>query len=193
MNIGIDIDDTLTYSHELRLSYGQEFDYKNFGGSKLKNPNGRDTMDIFSWDEETDMKLWWEILSNQEKHNSPRPFAKEIIKKMRKDGHKVFIISARDEKYFKAPYEESKKWLDDSDIEYDDILIACKEKGKACKELNINVFLDDNEQNCIEVADRGIQAFIFDNVFNQNLLDKRIKRVYSFVQFYSEINKILKY
>lgn len=188
MNIGIDIDDTLTYSHELRLAYGQKFDYKNFGGSKLKNSNGRDTMDIFSWDEETDMKLWWEILSKAEKSNAPRPFAKEMIKKLREDGHKIFIISARDEKYFKKPYEESKQWLDDNAIEYDKIIIECKEKGKTCKELGINVFLDDKEENCIEVANEGIQAFIFDNVFNQNFNDARIKRVHSFVQFYYEIN-----
>ena len=190
MNIGIDIDDTLTYAHELRLTYGQKFDYENFDGNSLKDPNGRDTMDMFSWNEETDMKLWWGTLSKAEASNKARPFAKETLSKLRKEGHKIFIISARDEKYFKAPYEESKKWLDDNGIEYDKIILACKGKGKTCKELGINAFLDDKEENCIEVANEGIEAFIFDNVFNQNLVDARIKRVHSFVQFYYEIRKL---
>jgi len=189
MNIGIDIDDTITYAHELRLAYGQKFDFENFEGNSLKDPNGRDTMNMFSWDEETDMKLWWGSLSTAEASNNPRPFAKEIISKLRKEGHKIYIISARDEKYFKAPYEDSKKWLDNNGIEYDEIIIACKEKGKTCKELGINAFLDDKEENCIEVSNEGIKAFIFDNVFNQNLADTRIKRVHSFVEFYYEISK----
>ena len=135
MNIGIDIDDTLTNAHELRLTYGQKFDYENFGGEKLKNPNGRDTMDIFSWDFETDMKLWWESLGIAEQNNNARPFASEITKRLRQEGHKIYIITARTEDYFKSPYEDSKKWLNNNNIEFDDIIIGCKNKGIACEKL----------------------------------------------------------
>ena len=60
MNIGIDIDDTLTNSHENRLAYGQKFDYEKLNGKNLINPYGRDTIEIFNWSEKNDFRLWFE-------------------------------------------------------------------------------------------------------------------------------------
>ena len=190
MNIGIDIDDTITFAHELRLTYGQKYDYENFNGTKLKNVDGRDTMDIFSWDEETDMKLWWGSLGEAEKNNQARPFAAEIIRKLRNEGNKIYIISSRDEKYFKKPYEETENWLKNNGIEYDELLLGNHDKGKICKEKDIDIFLDDKEAHCISVANEGIQTFIFDNVFNRNATDKRIKRIHSFIEFYNTLKNI---
>ncbi len=190
MKIGIDIDDTLTYAHELRLTYGQKFDYEQRDGKSLKNPNGRDTTDIFNWDEETDLKLWWGALGKAEKENNPREFAKEVIHKLRSRGHIIYIISARDRKYFKDPYEESKEWLEKNQIEYDELIVECKQKGKYCKQIGIDAFLDDKEENCEALHNEGIKTFLFDNVFNQNVVNKNITRVYSFIQFYYEICKL---
>lgn len=187
MKIGIDIDDTLTYAHGLRLAYGQKFDYEQRNGKSLKNPNGRDTTDIFDWDEETDLQLWWGSLSKAERENKPREFAKEVIQNLRENGHSIYIISARDKQYFKNPYEESKEWLEKNEIAYDKLIVECKQKAKYCKQIGVEVFLDDKEQNCEALEKEGIKTFLFDNVFNQNVTNKNITRVYSFVQFYYEI------
>jgi len=193
MNIGIDIDDTLTYSHENRLAYGQKFDYEKLNGKNLINPYGQNTMDIFNWTEKTDFRLWFEEgLYEAEKNYPPRPFAKQVINDLWLEGHKIYIISSRGKEWFENPYEESKEWLDKNEIKYDKIFVETDDKAKMCKELNIDVFIDDTPLKCLEVANTGVTTFIFDNIFNKDFRDVRIKHVYTWIQFYHEIKKIIK-
>ena len=44
------------------------------------------------------------------------------------------------------------------------------------------MFLDDKEENCEALQNEGIKTFLFDNVFNHNIINKN-----SFIQFYYEI------
>lgn len=80
MNIGIDLDDTMTNNRELQLAYGQRFDYEKLKENNFVNPNGKLLEDIFNWSTETAMRMWKEEgLYEAFKTCSPRPFAKEVI------------------------------------------------------------------------------------------------------------------
>lgn len=50
MNLGIDIDDTLTNLQPIIFSNAQKYDYENFGGKSLKDPYGYDIFEMFSWE-----------------------------------------------------------------------------------------------------------------------------------------------
>ena len=193
MNIGLDIDDTLTNSHENRLAYGQKFDYEKLSGKNLINPYGRDTIEIFNWSEKNDFRLWFEEgLYEAEKNYPPRPFAKQVINDLWQDGHKIFIISSRNKVWFHEPYEESKEWLEKNEIKYDQLFVEVEDKAKLCKELDIDVFMDDEPLKCLEVANVGVKTFIYDNIFNKDFRDVRIKHIYTWIQFYHEIKNKLK-
>ena len=45
--------------------------------------------------------------------------------------------------------------------------------------------------NCLGVANVGVKTYIFDNSFNQDFKDVRIKHIYTWIQFKNELKKIL--
>ena len=80
---------------------------------------------------------------NITKKAKPREDVVDVIKKLRKDGHKIYIITARDSEFHNDPYELSKTWLDKNNIEYDKLIVNARDKVKICKEQNVNIFIDD--------------------------------------------------
>ena len=73
----------------------------------------------------------------------PRNNAIETINRLRKEGHKIIIITARDSEFHDNPYLLSKNWLDKNNIEYDKLIVNAREKGTICKNENIDLFIDD--------------------------------------------------
>ena len=43
-------------------------------------------------------------------------------------------------------------------IEYDKIIVNAREKGKVCKKEQIDVFIDDQLNNCLDIEKEGIQT-----------------------------------
>lgn len=59
-------------------------------------------------------------------------------------------------------------------------------------DLNVDIFIDDKPLNCLAVANTGIKTFIFDNTYNQDFRDVRIKHIYTWIQFKNEVKKYIK-
>lgn len=108
----------------------------------------------------------------------------EVIKKLRKLGHEVFIITARDSEFHDNPYLLSKNWLDKNNIEYDKLIVNAREKGMVCKREKIDIFIDDQLNNCIDVSKENIQTIRISND------DKVYKNVVSLTNW-NEIYKFI--
>ena len=94
----------------------------------------------------------------------PRENAINVIRNLRKEGHKIYIITARDNEFHDDPYILSKTWLDKNKIEYDKLIVNARKKAQVCKQENIDLFIDDQLHNCIDIMTEGIQAIrITDN------------------------------
>jgi len=171
VNIGIDIDNTLTEVQE-ELNHAA-YQYAIKLGKNIKNDenpfedikNNGDTYKKkfrFSYDElKYFLKNIQEEITNKAK---PRTNAVETIKRLRENGHKIFIITARDSEFHDNPYLLSKNWLDKNNIEYDKLIVNAREKGTVCKNENIDLFIDDQLNNCLDVEKEGIQTIrISDN------------------------------
>lgn len=165
MNIGIDIDNTITeVQEELNKA---AYDYAIKLGKNIENAdnpledikNNGDTYKKkfqFSYDElKYFLKNIQEEITNKAK---PRDNAVEVINRLKQDGHKIFIITARDNEFHDDPYLLSKNWLDKNNIEYDHIIVNAREKGIVCKNENIDLFIDDQLNNCVDVEKEGIQT-----------------------------------
>ena len=94
MNIGIDLDGVLTNFNEFCMSYGTKY-ASEIGKGKIVNSKGYESIEIFSWDRQTDMEFWQKYNSQYALEEKPRPFAKEVLDKFKKEGHKIYIITAR--------------------------------------------------------------------------------------------------
>lgn len=115
----------------------------------------------------------------------PRPGAVEAIKKLREEGHEIYIITARDNEFHEDPYMLSKNWLDNNSIEYDKLIVNVREKAPLCKNEKIDIFIDDQLNNCLEVSKEGIKTIRFttdttgyENMVNINSWD----RVYQYIK-----------
>lgn len=201
MIIGIDIDNTLTEVQEELNKAAYEYAIKH--GKKVDasiilediNNNGEFYRENFkfSYDElKYFLKDIQEEIINKAK---PRENAVEIIRKLRSDGHKIYIVTARDSEFHDDPYTLSKVWLDKNNIEYDKIIVNARKKAPICIQENIDLFIDDQVNNCIEISKEGIQTIRISNDKQEikNILTiKNWKQIYEYIQK-NRIVKIINY
>lgn len=191
MRIGIDIDNTITdienqlneaaYNYAKQL--GKEID-KNIKVEDSKN-DGNVYQKIYKFTYEELKHFLGDIQEEITNNAIPRPGAVEAIKKLREEGHEIYIITARDNEFHEDPYMLSKNWLDNNSIEYDKLIVNVREKAPLCKNEKIDIFIDDQLNNCLEVSKEGIKTIRFatdttgyENMVNINSWD----RVYQYIK-----------
>ena len=113
MTIAIDIDDTIaqTTNHLMPLAL-------KFNSEVLHKENDIDeTVDFprcFNWTSE-ELGLFLKNVFEKEVLNIPIfNKANEYINLLRQDGHKIIIVSSRNEHQLSNPYDISKQWLNNN-------------------------------------------------------------------------------
>ena len=202
MRIGIDIDNTITKVQEELNNAAYEYAIKL--GKNIKNAenyfedikNNGDTYKKkfqFSYEElKYFLKNIQEEITNKAE---PRENAVETINRLRRDGHKIFIITARDSEFHDDPYILSENWLEKNNIEYDKLIVNAREKGTVCKNENIDLFIDDQLNNCVDVEREGIQTIRIsddDKKYTNIISLNNWKEIYKFISN-EKICKIVKF
>ena len=189
MNIGIDIDDTICKTGELLGAYALQFELERGFVMPENFAFQHNVEQMFGWTQDDWLEFKDKYLDLVHLKVQPKPLAKEVIDELKNDGHTIKIITAR---YHETPNSEriTRQWLKDQGINHDGLIFDCQEKEIGCRKESIDVFIDDNKENCLAVADAGIKTFIFDALWNQDFTDSRVKRVHVWPQFYQQIAKI---
>lgn len=194
MKIGIDIDNTLTEiqeklnkaAFEYAISLGKKIDNYDNPMEDIKN-NGDTYRKKFQFTYEELKYFLKDIQENITNNASPRANAKEVIDKLKKDGNEIYIITARDSEFHDDPYKYSKDWLDKNKIYYDKLIVNAREKSYVCKNEKIDLFIDDQLNNCLSVQNAGIQTImITDKTYNYD----KIKQLKDWNEIYNYINEM---
>ena len=192
MNIGIDLDDTLSNLGPYKREFAINYLNNNNIAYTIHNHNGYLFKDIFNWNTQEQDDFWWtcyeELLSTAPSHAN----AALVTQKLKQQGHHIYIITARSQEYHHQPYQESYDWLQKNQIAFDKLIIGCADKGQVCKEHNIDVFLDDYPPNVETTNQSGVLSVIFNAIHNTDFHNKDIKRVQNWDEFYSLIETISK-
>lgn len=192
MIIGIDIDDTITDLSDIFLKYATLYNKENEIDFKIDKTQW-DIDKAFGWNNDDFMKFskkYLEILLNEAK---PKKGCVDVINKLREDGHKIVIITARNSEELIAPYEFTKNWLELNNIGFDKLVVNSNKKEEDCINNKIDVFVDDRLENCEKVYEKlHIPVFLFDSVYNTNDKNSLIERVFSWEEVYSKIRSIQK-
>lgn len=196
MNIGIDIDDTISDTYNTMIPYAQKYtieDLKRSGdiNKKYETITHKYIQFMHGWNEKEDLGFWDKYYEEMVSAVKVKPFAREIMEKLHKD-NKIIIITARWEKENKTIQPITLKWLKDNKIPYDKIIFDSHDKLKIAKENDIDLFIDDSIKNCKDVSEGGIKTFIMDAMLNRTYSDEKITRVYSWPHIYQEYENILK-
>ena len=196
MNIGIDIDGVLLDLERFAIDYGTKFCIEENLNLKINIQEYWEKLK-FSWTEEQENKFWNKYIIKYFKQYQPREFASEIIKKLKKEGNKIYIITARNEEGL--PQEEygksqeiTKTWLNENNIEYDKLIFTPdSEKLEQCLKNNVEIMIEDSPTNIKNISEK-IPVIKYNCSYNENILGKNIITTYSWYQIYDIINKKMK-
>ncbi len=193
MRIGVDIDGVLTDIYNYMLDYGSKF-FIDLKGRHISNPNAYDSDEIFGATQAEDIEFWNSDF-NHYSWTAPRPFACEVLNRLKLEGHEICVITNRangeDSTFFSD--ESMKKivarWLKKYKLNYDKLIFSTGNKLAEIKENKIDVMIDDAPSNVLALS-KIIKVLCYDCRYNQNLEGKNITRVFSWYDIYDKIKNI---
>lgn len=189
MRIGIDIDGVLTDEYSFVLDYGTKY----FSEKKIKYKLHNDIYDnenIFEVTEKQYNDFWEKYIFYYSENILIRPFASEVIKRLKSDGNDIYIITSRSfttyENKYKAKMQNIvKEWLDKNNVVYDELIFS-KNKSDICKEKNIDIMIEDKPEN-ISLISKDRLVICYDHPYNNKLTNENIIRCYSWFDIYDKI------
>lgn len=143
MRIGIDIDDTITNSHDYVVSLKKKY-------LPQYNPNELLPDEVFK-------EFIYKYDSYISKYAPLKEGAQEAISQLKSRGHEIYIMSSRGN-YSKTAYEDSYNYLINHNIPFDKLLCNIGTKVEAVKEEKIDLFIDDNTKICDLLKESGINV-----------------------------------
>ena len=171
MNIGIDIDNVISNFNEVLLEEYLIHD-KEIGKCGIINKNAEYIRrGMFDWSEVEEKTFYKQNIERIVKKLNPIEGAKEYIDKLKQDGHKIYIITGRDNGEYSNPYDMTKDWLDKFGIYYDKLILtnAYKNdihgKSEKCIENNVDIMIDDSVNICMDSINYGIETLIMDTPY----------------------------
>lgn len=196
MRIGIDIDGVLTNIAEFNRNYGSKFCYENNIDYNVKTDN-YDLYKMFDISKEDGDVFWDEHLEFYSKTEDIRPFAKDIIKKLKEEGNEIYIITARyltnrDDEAGENMRNIVRNWLSEKGVVYDKLIFSKADMERKTDEINdneIDLMIEDNPQNINELSEI-IPVICYDTSYNKECHGNNIIRCYSWYDIYKKIKEI---
>lgn len=164
MRIGIDIDDTICDSW-LQVRETMCKDFKKNINEVIKSKKVYEQITDLSFDEY--QKYAGKVFTKLLKDTPLKQNVKKVLDELSKE-NEIYFITARLDNCYVDAYKFSKEYLDKNEIPYKKIIANADEKDKICKELGIDIFIDDGRNNCEKVSKCGIKTIMFENYFNSD-------------------------
>ena len=188
MNIGIDIDDTICNTYETTIPY-----LKNYMENKLGIHFKMDLSSMvdyynlasrFNITREEDMAFWYDYFVKIAEEVKPKENAVEVIRKLKEEGHNIYLVTAR----FTVPEIDikglTKQWLVNNGIVFDKLIINSHNKLEIAQRENIDLFFDDSIRNCSMLSEGNIETYMYSTEYNEIFKSDKVKRVSSWDEFY---------
>lgn len=84
----------------------------------------------------------------------------------------------------------SKNWLDKNNIDYDKLIVNAIKKDVVCKNEKVDLFIDDQLNNCIDISKCGIKAI---RITKDTTSYNNITYLYNWNDIYSYIERLNTY
>lgn len=195
MKIGIDIDDTISDTYEIQFNLAQYYTIHTLKRSpkirKLDNLKTHFyTAYLHNWSEEETKFFFTQFYLKCLEDPKPKMFARDVIKQLKEDENKIYLITARFDCGEIKAKDVTQKWMKKYDIPYDELIVDAQEKGKIAREYQLDMFLDDSYENCEKIMKMGIKTYLMDSRVNRGIEEREgIERIYSWPHFYQRIKE----
>ena len=192
MNIGIDIDGVLTNYERDAIDYGTKMSVEekwpiDIDVSKYLEVNA------FKWNKEQSQKFVDKYFVKYLKETPVRTFAPEVIERLKHEGNKIYLITARHDEempqeYYGKIQDLTKQWLKKQNIKYDEIIFK-REKLQPCIEKKIDVMIEDSPENILNLS-KQIKVIKFDCQYNKHINNENVETAYSWYHIYRIIKEM---
>ena len=194
MRIGLDIDDTISNTHFILMKYALKYNSEH-GNRPLRKYNTNDFSEVFGWSPEEVNNFFRTYYLDALKEIEPKFNVKEVLSKLREEGHQIVFITVRNDRECAGENEARRitlEWLEKYGIPFDELHVDIHDKKAFCQEHDIDVFMDDSVRTVSQVKTLGIETCIAMNSFNLDFKDDEITNIYSMQEFYNRIHEIKK-
>lgn len=189
MKIGIDIDGVLQDTERYFEAYANIFDYDN-GGRGVVHPEEYKASRRYDWSEEEFIKFIDQYMYNIMESAPIMAGAEDIVKRLKADGHQLYIITARG-----ILFEHEKEIADDFlarlGVEFDGIYYGCRDKLPACIDAKIDYMIDDAPYNVTHLSENGIKCLFFRSSCVDDIINDNVNDVYNWgdvYKFFKSVN-----
>lgn len=195
MNIGIDIDDTISNTFETFLPYIKKYVEQELNRKLDLNLSSK--TDYYNIIEKYDLsrkeaKLFWmQYYIPMLENVIPKQSAVEIINKIKNKGNKIILITARIDDEIVDARAITEKWLKENKISYDKLIINSHNKLEIAQRENIDIFIDDSIRNCEMVSSGSIKTYMMTTENNKYYENNNIVKVNSWDEFYENIKEVV--
>ena len=182
MIIGVDVDDTLTSCHKQRLKAIKKFIKDNNLNCQIVDKNASNSLKICNWNEQECHKFWLEVGNDMFRDCKPQKSCAKVINFFKEQGHKIVLITARNDFWHVDAKKLTEDWLKKHNIGFDKIIYDCVKKKQVMQKEKINIMIDDNPSVCDEAKDIDVLPIIFSGPQNKDFFDKTVFRANNWQQ-----------
>lgn len=188
MRIGVDIDNVISKFNEKLLEEYLKHD-KELGNIGIVNKDADNLRRMFGWPKDEEENFYYSNIERMARNFDIVENASQFIKKIRSEGHEIYIISGRDNGEYSDPNSLTIEWLDKFDVEYDKLILTNAyddhQKTKICIDNNVSIMIDDSSRVCLDADKYGLDTLIMDTPFNRKT--DSITRVHNWQEIYNYI------
>ena len=181
MKIGIDIDGVILDFERTMRSYAELYDLLILGKEGIKNSNQFDYLKRYNWTEEEKNNFINNYLVYATLNSTPLiPLVKEMLELFQLEGYEYNFITARGslKKETKAAVIQV---FQRNNIPINNIYWGIEDKVSKCKELGIDLMIEDNPNTCKLLTDNKIRTLYFrdkgNEIIENNELLKEVSNV----------------
>lgn len=183
MNIGIDIDGTITTAFYWLDYYNQHFK-TNIQPSQVTTYDHHLALGVSLNEYSTFRKKHIHTIHNLAK---PRIQSGYFLRKLFFENHHLSVITARE----KELESLTSQWLSKYQMYYHALYhLGHTNKASLALQLNLDLFLEDRLETALEIVKHNIPVILFDTPYNQHDHHPLIYRVYHWVEVYEVIDHL---
>ena len=187
MKIGIDIDDTVMNTIEVIEEAALDFDKYFLANKGYQDITKYDFHERFYWTSE-EKKAFFNYFRKNKLYlkATPKGDALYYLEKLYKEGYEIYFLTRRSNDEKLDILGITKDDLTKKGFKYHDCYIGLSKKGEACKDLGIDVFIDDSVMQIEDVNKYGIKTILVDNWYNKEYEGLKAQ---GFQEIYNTIRK----
>ncbi|APQ74834.1 hypothetical protein CF055_05120 [Clostridium botulinum] len=183
LNICIDIDGTITEPYYW-LKISNKYFKKNIKPEDITVYNIEDVLGIT---EEEYMKFYEKYKVRIHTEEKLRQGAKKVLNELNKY-HNIYFVTARE----KSLEVLTKSYLINHSIKFRDLyVLGSHYKVDKAKELNCDIFIEDNPSNAVELSEAGFKVILLDTNYNKHIKEnENIIRISHWDEVYNIVKEI---